>query len=102
MKLSIVTICWNDWPVLSECLRSIYRSTHATEFEIIVSDNGTTDGSVERIRESFPNVRVIENGANLRFSKANNVGIAASRGELVLILNPDTIIHEGALDRWVA
>lgn len=101
MKLSIVILCWNDLKVITNCLRSIYSGTHSTEFEIIVSDNGSTDGSIEFLRENFPQVRVIENGANLRFSKGNNVGIRASNGEYVLILNPDTIIHEGSLDRWM-
>lgn len=101
MKLSIVILCWNDLKVITNCLRSIYWGTHSTEFEIIVSDNGSTDGSIEFLRENFPQIRVIENGANLRFSKGNNVGIRASNGEYVLILNPDTIIHEGSLDRWM-
>jgi len=68
------------------------------EFEVIVSDNGSTDGSIEHIRREFPKTQVIENGVNLRFAKGNNVAIRASRGEYVLILNPDTIIHEGTLD----
>src|SRR5207245_5008015 len=101
IKLSIVIICWNDWKVILECLHSVYAATRSTRFEVIVSDNGSTDGSVEFIRENFPEVHVLENGANLRFSKANNVGIRASQGELVLILNPDTVIHDGALDKWV-
>jgi GT2 family glycosyltransferase len=101
MRLSIVILCWNDLKVIGNCLRSIYSGTHATQFEVIVSDNGSTDGTVEFIREAFPGVRVIENGANLRFSKGNNVGIQASTGEYVLILNPDTIIHEGSFDRWI-
>lgn len=102
MKLSIVVLCWNDRGVIAECLRTIFANTHSTEFEVIVSDNGSTDGSVEFIRASYPMVRVIENGRNLRFAKANNVGIRASSGEYILILNPDTIIHEGALDKMVA
>lgn len=101
MRLSIVILCWNDLKVIGNCLRSIYSGTHATQFEVIVSDNGSTDGTVEFIREAFPGVRVIENGANLRFSKGNNVGIQASTGEYVLILNPDTIIHAGSFDRWI-
>jgi len=101
MKLSIVIICWNDWKVIENCLRSIFAGTHKIEYEVIVSDNGSTDGSIEFLRANFQQVRVIENGANLRFSKGNNVGIRASRGEYVLILNPDTIIHEGSLDRWM-
>ena len=65
MKLSIVIICWNDWKVIESCLRSIFESTTKTQFEVIVSDNGSTDGSVERIRAQFPAVRVVENNANL-------------------------------------
>ena len=101
MKLSIIILCWNDLKVITDCIRSIYASTHSTEFEIIVSDNGSTDGSIEFIRKEFPQVRVIENGVNLRFAKGNNVGIQASTGEYVLILNPDTIIHDGTLDKLV-
>ena len=101
MKLSVVIICWNDLRVIRECLRSIYDGTHKTEFEVIVSDNGSTDGSIEFIHENYPQVVVVENGANLGFAKGNNAGIRASKGEYVLILNPDTIIHEGSLDKFV-
>ena len=101
MKLSIVILCWNDREVIRNCLRSIYTGTHRTDFEIIVPVNGSADGSVEFIRQNYPEVRLIDNGANLGFSKGNNVGIRASQGELILILNPDTIIPDGALDKWV-
>jgi GT2 family glycosyltransferase len=101
MKLSIVILCWNDTKVIGDCLRSIYSATRSVEFEVIVSDNGSTDGSVQLIRKEFPKVRVIENGTNLRFSQGNNVGIQASSGEYILILNPDTLIHDGALRRWI-
>ncbi|MFY9740456.1 MAG: glycosyltransferase family 2 protein [Candidatus Sulfotelmatobacter sp.] len=101
MKLSIVIICWNDWKVLENCLRSIFEGTHKISFEVIVSDNGSTDGSVEKIRARFPAVRVLENGANLGFAKGNNAGIEQAQGDYVLILNPDTIIHNASLDRWI-
>lgn len=101
MKLSIIILCWNDLGVISNCLQSIYATIHSTAFEVIVSDNGSTDGSVDFIRQNFPRVQVIENRTNLRFAKANNVGIRASRGEYTLILNPDTIIHDGTLDQLV-
>jgi GT2 family glycosyltransferase len=101
MTLSIVIICWNDWKVIENCLRSIVERTHQIDYEVIVSDNGSTDGSVEKIRAQFPAVRVIENRANLGFAKGNNVGIREARGKYVLILNPDTIIHDGSLDRWI-
>ncbi len=101
MKLSIVIICWNDLKLIRNCLDSIFAGTHSTAFEVIVSDNGSTDGSPEFIRANYPHVHVIENGANLRFAKANNVGMQASQGEYILILNPDTIIHEGTLDKLI-
>jgi N-acetylglucosaminyl-diphospho-decaprenol L-rhamnosyltransferase len=101
VKLSIVILCWNDLKVINDCLHSIFGGTHTTQLEVIISDNGSSDGSPEFIRQNFPGVRVIENGANLRFSRGNNVGIQASSGEYVLILNPDTIIHQGSLDRWM-
>jgi GT2 family glycosyltransferase len=101
MKLSIVIICWNDLRVIRDCLRSIYGGAHATDFEVIVSDNGSVDESIEFIRKHYPQVRIVENVQNLGFARGNNAGIRASRGEYVLILNPDTIIHEGALDKLV-
>ncbi len=101
MKLSIVIICWNDWKVIEDCLRSILDRTRRIEYEVIVSDNGSTDGSVERIRAHFPAVRILENKANLGFAKANNAGIRKAQGEYVLILNPDTIVHDGSLERWL-
>jgi N-acetylglucosaminyl-diphospho-decaprenol L-rhamnosyltransferase len=101
MKLSVVILCWNDRKIISDCLASIYATTRSTELEVLVSDNGSTDGSVEFIRKNFPQVRLIENGRNLRFAKGNNVAIRESRGEYVLILNPDTIIHDGTLDKLI-
>ena len=101
MKLSIVIICWNDWKVIENCLASIFDGKTNTPFEVIVSDNGSTDGSIQRIRTKFPAVRLIENGENLGFSKGNNAGIREASGDYVLILNPDTIVHPGSLDRWI-
>lgn len=102
MKLSVVVICWNDLKVIKDCLESVYRETSAITFEVIVSDNGSTDTSVEYIREHFPDVRIVENSANLGFARGNNVGINVARGEHVLILNPDTIIRDRALEKLVA
>ena len=101
MKLSIVIICWNDWKVIENSLRSIFAGIHKIRYEIIVSDNGSTDDSAKKIHAQFPVVHIVENRMNLGFAKGNNVGIWEARGEYVLILNPDTIMHEGSLDRWV-
>ena len=101
MKLSIVILCWNDRKVIADCLQSIFERQSTEELEVIVSDNGSTDGSVEFVREHYPRVRVIENGTNLRFAKGNNIGIRESSGHYVLILNPDTLIHGDALEQMV-
>jgi len=101
MKLSVVIICWNDLRVIRDCLRSIYDGTHATDFEVIISDNGSVDDSIEFVRNHYPQVRIVENQQNLGFARGNNAGIRASRGEYVLILNPDTVLRDCALDRLV-
>ena len=101
MKLSIVIICWNDLKVILDCLTSIYAETKTIEYEIIVSDNGSTDGSLSRISAAFPQVKITENGANLGFAKGNNAGIRIAQGEYILILNPDTIIRDRALEKLV-
>jgi GT2 family glycosyltransferase len=102
MKLSIVIICWNDMKVLPDCLRSIYAETKDLDFEIILSDNGSTDGSIEFVQEHYKKVRVVENRANLGYARGNNAGIPVASGEYVLILNPDTIILDRAFEKWMA
>jgi GT2 family glycosyltransferase len=101
MKLSIVIICWNDRKVIDDCLASIFRETRETPFEVIISDNGSTDGSIPFIEQNYSQARIVRNGGNLGFARGNNAGMASATGEYVLILNPDTIIHDGALDGWV-
>lgn len=102
-KLSIVILCWNDGEVIYNAIRSIYEKTRSVDFEIIVSDNGSAEGLLAGIRGVFPypNLHIVENRANLGFARGNNAGIAAAQGDYILILNPDTIMHEGALDRLV-
>jgi GT2 family glycosyltransferase len=102
MKLSVIILCWNDLKVITDCLKSIFEQTNEMEFEVIVSDNGSTDGSVKLVREKFPEVQVVENRANVGFAKGNNAGIQLARGEYILILNPDTIIRDHALQKLVA
>jgi len=102
MKLSIVIICWNDLKVIADCLRSVFDETREIAFEVIVSDNGSADGSVDYIRCHFPAVRIVENGANLGFARGNNAGIREANGDYVLILNPDTVIRDRALVKLVA
>ena len=103
MKLSIVIICWNDAECLGACLESLYaHKAPPFDFEVIVSDNGSTDGSPELVARDFPWVRLLANPGNLGFGPGNNAGAALAKGEYLLILNPDTIVHRGALERLVA
>ena len=94
----MVIICWNDRNYILDCIRSVYSQTSAIQFEVIVADNGSDDGSIAEIAREFPQVRIIENGRNLGFGPGNNSGFKAALGEYVLILNPDTIIRDRALE----
>ncbi len=98
--LSIVIVSFNTPRDLQACLRSLTGAPPATPHEVIVVDNASSDGSVETARR-FEGVRVIALDRNAGFSAANNVGIKASRGDLLLLLNSDTIVPPGAIDTLV-
>jgi GT2 family glycosyltransferase len=95
--LSILIVNWNGLRVLRRCLVSIQQTANDIDHEIIVVDNHSSDASTTMVRDSFPNVILIENPANSGFAAANNIAIAASRGRWVLLLNNDTELHPGCL-----
>ncbi|MBN1793432.1 MAG: glycosyltransferase family 2 protein [Candidatus Omnitrophica bacterium] len=99
--LSIVIVNWNSGEVLCRCLRSIYDTVRSS-FEVIVVDNDSSDDSISMIRNHFPGVRLIESGANLGFSKGNNLGTGYCTGKYLMLTNPDTILCECAADTLVA
>ena len=101
-RLAIVIVSFNARTDLARTLGSLHESPPATSHEIVVVDNASTDGAPAMVRERFPAVRVLDAGDNLGFARANNIGIRATTGELVLLLNPDTIVPAGALDAMVA
>ncbi len=101
--VSVIIVNYNGGPLLTECVRSALLSTYPVE--VIVSDNGSTDGSTEKIDNiAFPEKRltVIENGANLGFAKANNIAVKSACGELFLFLNPDCVIRPDTVEKMVA
>lgn len=101
--VSIVVLTRNALEYTRQCLESVRRCTE-TPYEIIVVDNGSTDGTVEFLRAqaaSHTDLRVIENAENLGFAGGNNQGIEAARGEYVLLLNNDVVVTPGWLDRMV-
>lgn len=91
MDLSILIVSWNTRELLAQCLESVYANPPTGEFEIIVVDNASVDGSVGMVRERFPQVILIENSENVGFARANNQAICNSQGEYVLLLNSDVI-----------
>jgi len=101
LELSIVLVCWNNKEYLSPCLESLYQSDLASQFDVIVVDNGSTDGSQEMLREKYPDVKIIQNDHNVGLGKASNQGIEATTGEFILLLNNDTIVNKAALDSMV-
>ena len=101
-RLSIVIVSYNAREDLERCLQSLVRAAPSVDHEIIVVDNASTDDSAAAVRARWPGVRLIDAGANVGFAKANNIGIRASFGELLLLLNGDTLVPPGAIDRLVA
>jgi GT2 family glycosyltransferase len=100
-RLSIVVVNFNGAGHLENCLRSLTQNLPAISTELVVVDNASEDGSAAVVR-AFPAARLIELPTNLGFSAGNNAGIRATTGELVLLLNNDTVVPKGAIERLVA
>jgi GT2 family glycosyltransferase len=100
-EVSILVVSYNTREMTLECLRSVLRETRARH-EIIVVDNASSDGSAEAIAAEFPEIRLIASEENLGFGRANNLAGTEARGDYVLLLNPDTVILDGAIDRLLA
>jgi hypothetical protein len=101
MDLSIIIVNWKVKDLLEKCLRSVFDQTKNISFEVFVVDNNSGDGSVEMVREKFPQVDLTASAENLGFAKGNNLAIKKSRGKYILLLNPDTEILENALEKMV-
>ena len=101
MTLSIIIVTYNSRGHVDRCLDSLVTHAPAMDHEIVIVDNASPDGTAAAVRARWPMMRVVEAGGNLGFAAANNIGIRASRGDLVLLLNPDTAVTTGAVDRIV-
>ena len=101
MRLSIVVVTYNSRADVEGCLASLRDHPAAVATEIVVVDNHSADGTAAAVRERWPAIPVIDLGVNAGFARANNVGFTQTTGELVLFLNPDTVMRPGALDRLI-
>ena len=94
--ISIIVVNLNTRELLRECLASVFRSTGSLSMEVIVIDNGSSDGSAEMVLTDFPAVGLIRNSTNEGFARPNNVGMELAQGRHVLLLNSDTVVDPGA------
>lgn len=101
MKLSIILVNYNTVNLTRQCLQSIYNYLNCMDYEVILVDNSSSDGSVECIKNEFPNVIIIANQTNLGFGKANNQAFKIAKGEYVFLLNTDTIIVDNSIQKLV-
>ena len=100
MRSSVVIVNWNTGSALLDCLASVGRGG-AGVLETILVDNASTDGSLAAARAGYPDVRVVDTGANLGFAAGANRGAAAARGDVIVFLNPDARVEAGAIDALI-
>lgn len=96
--ISVVIVTWNTRKIACECLASLRQSGGALSMEVTVVDNASCDGTAEAIAEQYPEVKLIRNGSNLGFARANNIGIRASSGKYVCLINSDVIVPDHCLE----
>ncbi|MCW3083799.1 MAG: putative glycosyltransferase [Bacteroidetes bacterium] len=102
MKLTVIIVNYNVQHFLEQCLHSVRKASQNVTTEIYVVDNNSVDGSVQMVKDKFPEVLLIENKKNTGFSFANNQAMRVAKGEYVLLLNPDTVVEEDTFSKVVA
>ena len=100
-SLAIIIVTYNSATEIGPCLDSLVGHTDPFPTTVTVVDNASSDGTASIVRERWPSVQVIESPANVGFSRANNIGIRATRGDYVLLLNPDTVAPPAAIQTLV-
>jgi GT2 family glycosyltransferase len=101
MKLSVIIVNYNVKHFLEQCLISVFNATRKIDSEIFVVDNSSVDGSCAMILQKFPLINLIENKKNFGFSYANNQAMRISKGEYILLLNPDTVVEEDCFEKCI-
>jgi len=101
VDVSVIIVNWNTKGLLRDCLSSVYEHAGEVDYEIIVIDNASTDGSASMVKNDFRQVILIENSKNRGFAAANNQGMAVAKGRYVLLLNSDTVVLDNAIANTV-
>lgn len=101
IDLSIVIVNWNTSELLFQCLDSIKNAFSKYAFQVIVVDNGSADDSVSVVEKHFPEIILIKNDCNMGFARANNQGLAVGNGRYFLLLNSDTIVRPGSIEKLI-
>jgi GT2 family glycosyltransferase len=102
IDLSVIIVNWNTRDLLVRCLNSITEATQRMKTEVFVVDNGSSDGSGRSVKEMFSEAILIENETNLGFAGANNQALRRSKGNYLLLLNPDTQVKQGAIQKLIS
>jgi N-acetylglucosaminyl-diphospho-decaprenol L-rhamnosyltransferase len=99
MNISIIIVSYNTREMTLNCIESVFKQTRGCTFEVIVIDNNSQDGSAEAIARKWPEIRTIASVQNDGFARANNIAAAYAKGDYILLLNPDTIVLDGAIQK---
>ena len=102
LDLSVIIVNWNTRDLLAQCLRSVYDTTSNLDFEVVVVDNASTDGSQAMVRQQFPHILLIANRENVGFARANNQAMRVSRGRYALLLNSDALLLAHAVQAMIS
>jgi len=102
IDLSIIILTYNVQDYLRQCIKSIFAHPPHCSFEVIVVDNASSDGSVEMVRDEFPQVRLIANSEDVGLARGYNIGFENARGELIFLLNPGALVLSGTLNTLIA
>jgi N-acetylglucosaminyl-diphospho-decaprenol L-rhamnosyltransferase len=102
IDLSIIVVSFNTQKYTLECLESVYRETDHINFEVILIDNASSDNTVQLVKANFPQVKLITSIHNHGFAKGNNIAAKEANGEYLLLLNPDTIVQNRAIEKLLA
>jgi GT2 family glycosyltransferase len=97
VELSIIIVNYNTFSLTAACIASVYQHTRDLNFEIVVVDNCSVDEDASQFKALFPQIKLIVNSENLGFAKANNIGLKYSEGDMVLLLNSDTLLFDNSI-----